>query len=652
MVLRPRKPCKGTPSGSSLPPPPPPIVVASVTVTLSPSNLIVGQTAQATVVARTADGVVVPGRTVTWASSFPSLATVSSSGLVTAVAAGNVVITATIDGISGSAPLAVGAVVLPPPPPPPLVVASVTVSIVPTSLIVGQTAQATAVAKTSTGTVVTGRTITWSVSNPNLASISGSGLVTTLAAGNISVSATIDGVTGSTPLGIGAVVTPPPPPPPPPSPFLQSFSVAASSTTPPVGTTVTITAQAKDQNNNQLNTAGIPVAWTKIGLGGSLSVTSSTTDANGRAVTQLTVSAVPATTYAVTATSGSISGTTSNITSQPLITETLAQKIIALVAPAFPTLADYSSRGFDWYIDEFKTNGDLLWTACGAQWDGCNNIAQYDRPLFYYYFWIITGEDKWRDRANETLINWRDAAQAAGWSTAPHQTMAEALWAHWIVTGDTASKQAILEIASRTGLAFYDSAYMGLSQGENRIQTRVIDILWMAERADPSGPWGGFMETAIANTLATQNSEGYFPFAQTCGGQLNYMGALLMDLLTRIHDQRPRAVYNAKIEEAVRKFVNWEWNTQWRGALGGLANQSFNYVSILCPGTGGPSDALDLNAMFTPMFGWLGRLDNEPAWFTRGDQIFATIQSAFLGNRQFSENFHSSFRYLGYKFGF
>jgi len=91
--------------------------VATVTVSLASSTLNPGQTTQATATTRDANGNVLTGREIAWSSSNTSAATVSTAGLVTAVASGNANIVATSEGKNGSAPLTVQAA--PPPPPPP-----------------------------------------------------------------------------------------------------------------------------------------------------------------------------------------------------------------------------------------------------------------------------------------------------------------------------------------------------------------------------------------------------------------------------------------------------------------------------------------------------------------------------------------------------
>lgn len=70
-------------------------------------------TQQLTPVAKNSQGNVLTGRTFTWASLNPSVATVDSNGLVTSVAPGSAVITATTGGVTGSANVTVNPPVTP-----------------------------------------------------------------------------------------------------------------------------------------------------------------------------------------------------------------------------------------------------------------------------------------------------------------------------------------------------------------------------------------------------------------------------------------------------------------------------------------------------------------------------------------------------------
>ena len=71
------------------------VPVASATVTLASSTLNPGQTTQATATTRDANGNILSGRAIAWSTNNSLVATVSSTGVVTAVASGSAQIVAT-----------------------------------------------------------------------------------------------------------------------------------------------------------------------------------------------------------------------------------------------------------------------------------------------------------------------------------------------------------------------------------------------------------------------------------------------------------------------------------------------------------------------------------------------------------------------------
>jgi uncharacterized protein YjdB len=95
---------------------PAPAPVATVSVSPASSSLLVGATVQLSATLRDANNNVFTGRVVTWSSANPGIASVSSTGLVRAVAAGSTTITAASETKTGTATENVQA---PPPPPPP-----------------------------------------------------------------------------------------------------------------------------------------------------------------------------------------------------------------------------------------------------------------------------------------------------------------------------------------------------------------------------------------------------------------------------------------------------------------------------------------------------------------------------------------------------
>jgi alpha-tubulin suppressor-like RCC1 family protein len=84
-----------------------PVPVSFVTVEPPTANVPAGQTVQLTATTRDADQHLLTERVVTWASGSTAVATVSATGLVTGVAAGEATITATSEGRSGTAAITV-----------------------------------------------------------------------------------------------------------------------------------------------------------------------------------------------------------------------------------------------------------------------------------------------------------------------------------------------------------------------------------------------------------------------------------------------------------------------------------------------------------------------------------------------------------------
>ena len=175
-----------------------PVPVASVTLAPSSLSLVVGQSGAIVATCRDAGGAPLPGRTVTWSSAAPGIATVDAVGAVRGVAPGGTTVVATCEGRTASASVTVTAVP----------VASVTVTPASATVNVGSTLQLSATARDANGNPLTGRTVTWSSSSAATATVSAAGLVTGIAAGTATVTATSEGRSGTATITIGA---PPPP---------------------------------------------------------------------------------------------------------------------------------------------------------------------------------------------------------------------------------------------------------------------------------------------------------------------------------------------------------------------------------------------------------------------------------------------------------
>ena len=272
---------------------PAPVPVASVAVSPATSTLQVGGTVQLTAVTRDASNNVLTGRTVVWSSANASIATVTALGFVTAIASGSVQVSASSEGQTAASAITVSA-----PAPPPAPVATVSVSPSSATLQIGGKVQLAAVTRDASNNVLTGRVITWTSSNISLATVSGSGLVTAVAAGPVQITATSEGKTASSTITVSAPVPPPPPAP------VATVSVSPASTSVQVGSTVQLSAVTRDANNNILT--GRVITWTS---GNTIL---------GTVSSSALFTAVAVGTVTVTATSEGITGTSSITVTAPL----------------------------------------------------------------------------------------------------------------------------------------------------------------------------------------------------------------------------------------------------------------------------------------------------------------------------------------------
>ena len=157
-----------------------PTQVESVTLSDTAVELNVDGTKQLTATINPAS---VTGKTVTWESSAPTVATIDNTGKITAVGVGTATITATVDGKSATCAVTVKAAT-------PTQVESVTLSDTAVELNVDGTKQLTATINPAS---VTGKTVTWESSAPTVATIDNTGKITAVGVGTATITATVDG---------------------------------------------------------------------------------------------------------------------------------------------------------------------------------------------------------------------------------------------------------------------------------------------------------------------------------------------------------------------------------------------------------------------------------------------------------------------------
>ena len=312
---------------------PPAVVVTSVTV--SPAAAInfgaLGRTASLTAQAKDASSAVIASATITWASTNTAAATVSGSGVVTAVGNGITQISATSGGVQ-SATVTV-------------TVAQVPAAIVmtPTSIAfgaIGKTRLVTAAVNDTTGNAIPGSVITWTrIGVGTVASVSAGGLATALTVGVGDTARAASGsLVGKTSITVTQVV--------------NTVSVTSPSLTPDTLFTATrtrqFTAAALDSNSNAI--PGMVFAW----------ASSATGVATVGATTGLVTSGATAGSASIQATALAVTGSRTLVLRHYPATFTITPTVASITTPAGTRLFTGVAQ------DSVSTNLQISWLSRSA----------------------------------------------------------------------------------------------------------------------------------------------------------------------------------------------------------------------------------------------------------------------------------------------
>ncbi len=188
--------CGGGDAGPTAPSPTPTPTptVQTITVTPNSASLKPGDTLRLTAVPRDASGNALSGAAINWSSNPQNVATVSSSGLITAIAVGTATVTAGVGGVSGTASIIIQQ------PPSPGTARVIELNYPAALLARGQPLQLAAALRDSVGNVLTGRVLAWTSANPAIVRVDASGAagnLTAVSTGTTTVTGTVDGVSAT-----------------------------------------------------------------------------------------------------------------------------------------------------------------------------------------------------------------------------------------------------------------------------------------------------------------------------------------------------------------------------------------------------------------------------------------------------------------------
>ena len=208
--------------------------VASVAMSPPAVTVSLGDTLRLVAEASDDNGHAVAGTEFAWSSSEVSVVRVDASGLVTGLAEGLAMVTATAGSVSGTAAVTVTREV-----------DSVTVSPLAATILPGDTVRLTAEGYDENGHAVTRAEFAWSSSDVSLVRVDASGLVTGLAEGLAMVTATAGSASATAMVTVARRIA--------------SVTVSPAADTISPGDTLRLTAEAYDENGQAL--AGVEFGW-------------------------------------------------------------------------------------------------------------------------------------------------------------------------------------------------------------------------------------------------------------------------------------------------------------------------------------------------------------------------------------------------------
>jgi subtilisin family serine protease/uncharacterized protein YjdB len=163
------------------------VAQAPAGIALSPQDATfgaVGDTVRLIAVVEDAGGSAIEDVLVEWSTSDAAVAEVEDGGLVTATGNGDAVISATLDALSGEAPIVVDQVP-----------AAISVTLAEITLsAVGDTARLSAEVSDSRGNTISGLSVRWTSADTGVAEVDEAGLVTAVANGETQIAATVQDV--------------------------------------------------------------------------------------------------------------------------------------------------------------------------------------------------------------------------------------------------------------------------------------------------------------------------------------------------------------------------------------------------------------------------------------------------------------------------
>lgn len=315
------------------------------------------------------------------------------------------------------------------------------------------------------------------------------------------------------------------------------------------------------------------------------------------------------------------------------------------------------------YTNTHLINEDKQWNATRDLWNGGGSTsgegggAYYDRSSFLYQLYALTGDSRYKTRADLLCANLRNnyfIPNAYGQSLTFLWTQPRSQYIDYRLNGTPAALDAIGKLADYALLNYWQTQLAipryGTDLDPRNIARMLQAVIWAKYSNAPSSAgnvWSTILPTLLTNALAWQDADGAVRYPPAFHSK-SFMEAIFADVLI---DYWRLIAQDSRIQTCVQGIVDYLWANHWDDQLGALYYMDGDDTGEPTANFEGTVRSGDLNQFTAGIFWWVYARTGTTAYRDRGDRIFIegvnrNINSAPLQNKQYNESYANLYRYF------
>lgn len=306
---------------------------------------------------------------------------------------------------------------------------------------------------------------------------------------------------------------------------------------------------------------------------------------------------------------------------------------------------------------------DNRWNATKDSWDagggvqGVNGGAYYDRPAMLYQLYAMTGDDRYKVRADLLCANLRNnyfIPNSYSQSFLHQWMQPRSQYIDYAINGTSAALNAVGRLADYAASSFYTTATAATRTGsvDSRILGRGLQTVTWAKYANaPSAAgnnWSTILPTLLTNTLAWQDADGAVRNSSGWHSKA-FMQGILADCMI---DYWRLISQDSRIPTFVKNLMDYVWTYHWDAQLGAFYYLDGDDTNEPSSANGGTYRSADVNQFMSGIFWWIYARTGDTTYRDKGDRIFIegvnrnVNSNPLTAGKQYNESYVNVYRYF------